>query len=220
MNPLNTAPTHETGVPPVPPEGSPKSSAGQDVKAMREAFALRCGLRVMVQDEACGFVAYTDGARLLAVFTGRRTKRDFYERHRDIAGVQARCDEALKACRERAEERQAAKTQPRGVSVGDVLVCSWGYEQTNIDFYEVVALNGAQSATLREIAASRAEFAQLDMQGTATPEPGAFIGSPFIVRMRGEACMIASYKYAKKLHPRRVVHGVREWPPQHWTAYA
>ncbi|WP_157869600.1 hypothetical protein [Thiomonas arsenitoxydans] len=219
MNPLNTAPTHDTGVPPVPPEDSPKSS-GQDVKAKREDFARRCGLRVMVQDEACGFVAYTDGARLLAVFTGRRTKRDFYERHRDMAGVQARCDAALKVCRELAEERRAAKQGQRGVSVGDVLVCSWGYEQTNIDFYEVVALNGAQSATLRKIAAESNECAPTDMQGAATPQPGAFVGSPFLVRMRDESCLIGGSMYAKKLHPLRVVDGLREWPLQRWTAYA
>ena len=33
MNPLTTAPTDDTGVPPVPPEGSPKSSGEGDKKA-------------------------------------------------------------------------------------------------------------------------------------------------------------------------------------------
>lgn len=35
---------------------------------------------------------------------------------------------------------QYATPAEAGVSVGDFFVCSWGYDQTNIDFYKVVAL--------------------------------------------------------------------------------
>ena len=49
----------------------------------------------------------------------------------------------------------ASKKQPtqnaEGVHVGDLFYSSWGYEQTNIDFYQVVALKGAHTAVLREI---------------------------------------------------------------------
>ena len=41
----------------------------------------------------------------------------------------------------------ASSKQPtqnaEGVHVGDLFYASWGYEQTNIDFYQVVALNRA-----------------------------------------------------------------------------
>ncbi len=46
---------------------------------------------------------------------------------------------ATRAAR-RAEEMEAAKgIEP--VKAGDVFVCSWGYDQTNIDFYEVVTVS-------------------------------------------------------------------------------
>lgn len=49
----------------------------------------------------------------------------------------------------------ASRKQPtqnaEGVHVGDLFYVSWGYEQTNIDFYQVVALKGAHTAVLREI---------------------------------------------------------------------
>jgi hypothetical protein len=49
----------------------------------------------------------------------------------------------------------ASKKQPtqnaEGVHVGDLFYCSWGYEQTNIDYFQVVALKGAHTAVLREI---------------------------------------------------------------------
>lgn len=38
-----------------------------------------------------------------------------------------------------------------GVKVGDVFYNSWGYEQTNIDFYEVVKLRGKTQIVLRAI---------------------------------------------------------------------
>lgn len=40
---------------------------------------------------------------------------------------------------------------------GDVLYCSWGYDQTNVDFYEVVDLVGKQSVRLRPIYSRRVE---------------------------------------------------------------
>lgn len=52
----------------------------------------------------------------------------------------------------RSQEREAAKS----VSVGDVFVTSWGYEQTNIDYFEVVEKHG-QYVTLRPIASRTVE---------------------------------------------------------------
>jgi len=55
-------------------------------------------------------------------------------------------------------EKSAAgprKAEPRDFEVGDVLRCSWGYEQTNIDYYQVVRLVGKQSVEIQEIASER-----------------------------------------------------------------
>lgn len=55
----------------------------------------------------------------------------------------------------RSENRKKAKAEARKnmvnpFKVGDVLYDSWGYEQTNIDFYQVVAV-GPKSVKIREI---------------------------------------------------------------------
>ena len=49
------------------------------------------------------------------------------------------------------EERRASeKTQnAEGVHLGDIFYTSWGYDQTNIDFYQVVALKGKHTIVLR-----------------------------------------------------------------------
>ncbi|EDJ7683689.1 hypothetical protein CH200_21630 [Salmonella enterica subsp. enterica serovar Kentucky] len=40
------------------------------------------------------------------------------------------------------------------VSVGDVFASSWGYEQTNVNFYQVVSTHGKKTVTVREIRAA------------------------------------------------------------------
>lgn len=38
-----------------------------------------------------------------------------------------------------------------GVKVGDIFYASWGYEQTNVDFFQVVALAGSSSVRVVEV---------------------------------------------------------------------
>lgn len=37
------------------------------------------------------------------------------------------------------------------VKVGDIFYTSWGYEQTNVDFFQIIELRGASSAIVREV---------------------------------------------------------------------
>lgn len=59
------------------------------------------------------------------------------------------------------------------VSIGDVFVSSWGYEQTNVFFYQVCALRGKMTVLLREI---RAEVVSRDnnMGGEKKPRLNDF----------------------------------------------
>lgn len=44
-----------------------------------------------------------------------------------------------------------AKTNKYGVKVGDIFCASWGWEQTNVDFFQVIALVGEYSVRVREV---------------------------------------------------------------------
>lgn len=46
---------------------------------------------------------------------------------------------------------QTVRENAFGVKVGDLFVCDWGYDQTNINFFQVVALVGSQSVRVREV---------------------------------------------------------------------
>lgn len=56
------------------------------------------------------------------------------------------------------DERKTKKTVKKaeqinkyGVKVGDIFCASWGYEQTNNDFFQVIALVGKQSVRVRQV---------------------------------------------------------------------
>lgn len=58
-----------------------------------------------------------------------------------------------KAAKAKAEPKE--KVNKYGVKVGDLFYCSWGYEQTNVDFFQVIALVGESSVRIREVAPKR-----------------------------------------------------------------
>lgn len=48
-------------------------------------------------------------------------------------------------------KEKAEKKNVFGVKVGDIFSASWGYEQTNNDFFQVIALVGKKSVRVREV---------------------------------------------------------------------
>jgi len=102
--------------------------------------------------------------------------------------------EAYKAERKakRAAERAAAK---ENVTVGDIFVASWGWEQTNVDAYQVVTKKGA-TVTLREIALKSVEGSEGFMSDRVVPVKDAFIGEEFKKRITGRGINISDCQYA------------------------
>lgn len=47
--------------------------------------------------------------------------------------------------------KKAEKANKYGVKVGDIFEASWGWEQTNVDFFQVIALVGETSVRVREV---------------------------------------------------------------------
>ena len=71
-------------------------------------------------------------------------------------------------------ERDVLKTITPVIKVGDIFSSSWGYEQTNVYFYQVVGLKGKSTALLRRIAGER--HYDGPMSGSTVPARDAFIG--------------------------------------------
>jgi len=63
---------------------------------------------------------------------------------------------------------------------GKILISSWGYEQTNIDFYQIVERK-PKSVVLQQIGQNK-ECDEQDA-GTCTPDPETKIGEPFLKKL-------------------------------------
>lgn len=100
----------------------------------------------------------------------------------------------------RKEERKVARAAAKVVALetvkeGDIYVASWGWEQTNIDAYQVVAKKGA-TVTLREIGLESIEGSEGYMSDRVRPVKDAFIGGEFKKRITGKNINIDDVRYA------------------------
>ena len=59
------------------------------------------------------------------------------------------------------------------VNVGDIYVCSWGYDQTNIDYYKVTAV---KNKTVNLVSIGQKRNYTGNMQGECVPDPSV-VGS-------------------------------------------
>jgi hypothetical protein len=77
----------------------------------------------------------------------------------------------------------AAKSKEisHGFKNGDILVCSWGYDQTNVDFYQVTRIL-PKSIEIRAIDKHYEEKGY--MCGDSIPLPGIFKSGKRVVRVK------------------------------------
>lgn len=87
--------------------------------------------------------------------------------------------------RKKEKEKRKAKAAElaAGVKVGDIFVDSWGYEQTNIDMYEVVAKPSPKTVVVREIGYETVEGSEGHMCENVRAVPGSFIGKEMKKRL-------------------------------------
>lgn len=97
-------------------------------------------------------------------------------------------DKAMECIRQEAErfrrhdeaQEKAAAAFRESLRVGDILYSSWGWEQTNIDFYQVIAIRGS-AVDLRQLDQRTTEDGY--MCGTTVPLPDVFKGKTHTHRL-------------------------------------
>ena len=80
--------------------------------------------------------------------------------------------ERIKAANEKKKEEKSGFTT--ALKPGDILESSWGWEQTNVDFYQVIAVRGKRTIIMREIGSDLIESTG-QMSGKRIPVKDAFI---------------------------------------------
>jgi hypothetical protein len=189
------------------------------------------GYELTIDHKELGITVYTrDGETLGGMcFVGKAVKPSWFYRFKSVeqrnkeieqtfAKVQAKVD---RKAQEKANKSEAMNNH--GVVAGDVFRCSWGYDQTNIDYYEVIAVTG-KTATICRIGCLSENTGWL--QGESVPQLGAFIGKPKkkLIQKRSvdsEAYLtMSSFSTAFKMQPIAKVGNKPVYESSQWTAYA
>jgi len=143
---------------------------------------------------------------------------------RDVEVMQRRIEDLVagyEAAAKRKAQRRAERNQPHNVQVGDIFLCSWGYDQTNIDYYQVTRVMGAM-VEVREIARQSEQTQWL--QGNCVPAPGKFIGEAMRKKIsvwRDEPSFrVNSFSSAHRIKPVAIIEGKAMFETASWTAYA
>ena len=152
---------------------------------------------------------YGAGKRFAAIaFVGRGAKPRWRYSFGDEAQRGAEIDRLFEE-RRRVAAARAQRAARHTLSVGDVLDCAWGYEQTNVEFYQVIRVLAA-SVEMRPIASAKVEASASAMRGTCTPVPDRFIGPPRLYRADGtNSVVIRKDARATPWNGR----------PRHWSSY-
>lgn len=100
---------------------------------------------------------------------------------------------------QRKEERKAEKkAMTNHAEIGDILVNSWGYEQTNTDFYQVIKLTN-KGVYIKPIASRlESEEGLSDMAGYTYPLADHFLDQPekfCVCKSTGRSYSVAVGKY-------------------------
>lgn len=179
---------------------------------------------VKIADKHSDAVAYVytnaRGRPCASVFFGKQAKPVLACYYRDEAAREAgvrRCFEGRRASLALKAETKAKRLQLNKLEVGDILNTCWGYDQTNREFFEVVAVCG-RHVVIREIAQARETTGW--EQGRCAPQSGEFIGPPMRKLVQwGDNVTIDNVRTAHKWNTATVA-GVKVGPALGWTSYA
>ena len=200
----------------------------------------------------CWLYDYTGQAAgqkfVVMAFRGKAGKPEFHYSYRTAEQREHKIAEffaGIAAHQEYKAKQNAIANGPHDVKPGDIFVCSWGYDQTNIDYYQCVALVGSTMMEVREIGCQSEGTAWL--QGKSVPLPNSWLTESYggeegekykaehgryprrekaSLRVKISLCngepsfRVASYASAYRMKPETVIAGKPIFREHHWTAYA
>jgi hypothetical protein len=180
---------------------------------------------VKFQDRLSSAVVYAyetgKGVPALLAFSGKRQKPDFHFLYPVPGQREAKAKRHFESVRAseaaQIQRREERKAEGHELKLGSILRSSWGYDQTNVDFYQVTKLIGSKMVEIRQIAGEG--FETLAMQGETAPMVGSFKGEPMRKRAQGDSVKICSYAWARLMKP-KLVGGVPTYESSRFSSYA
>lgn len=134
-------------------------------------------------------------------FIGKQSAPAWSYRFSSVDRMKEHINKSIKNLMAREESKIARKEkmhQPSILKEGDILYTSWGYEQTNVDFYQVTKILGERMVEIREIWQTRDTTDMPYDQGHCIPVKDSFKDSKPLKKVvkHGNTVNIASYANA------------------------
>ena len=114
-----------------------------------------------------------DGKPAAIAYQGKSNKNTWHYRFLTAEQQTRRIDQFFNDVAEREDMKNARKAFTHGYKVGDILYSSWGYDQTNIEFYQVTATT-TKTITFREIGQIRSGKTPMGDSWETLPNVGKF----------------------------------------------
>lgn len=170
------------------------------MKLTREFYIVKGARKVTDKHStAVAYVYEREGRPFAQMFVGKAAKPAQHYRYKneaDRAGAIGRFFKSAQAIAATKAEYKAKREQPHTLEVGHILSSSWGYEQTNVDFYQVTRVISGRSVEVRKIKSTLTEGDHYH-SGKAMPLIDEFCGEPRVHRVtHGRSISLNSYSSA------------------------
>lgn len=142
-----------------------------------------------------------NGKFLAMGYQGKRGKPDFHYNFKNVEQRQKYINEWIAKLEEIQVYKESRKvkraTFQHTLKVGDILYSSWGYEQTNIDFYQVVEVISQKTVRIQEIEGQGVGSEHGHDYGKITACKNEFKGEPMLKRVNlGNSITLTTYSNA------------------------
>lgn len=142
-------------------------------------------------------------------YSGNSKNHDFHYSFKSAEIMQEKLAKWFEACIEREESRikrrVEAKNETHDLLEGEILVSTWGYDQTNVDFYQVVKVISDKTVIIQEIQDMSIDENKCYMQDYRYPCRDQFVGKPMKKRARGNGVKIESFAWASRWNYEKVL---------------
>jgi len=127
---------------------------------------------------------------IVTIFKGKSQKPYSHRLYSDMKKAGIAIDEIVEAIKKdyeakeifKKEKKNRAKLMFEKIKVGDIFFTSWGYDQTNVDFFQIIE-KGQNNVVAQEIAKQEVPKSQSFMSARVRPVKDQFIGNPFIAKV-------------------------------------
>ncbi|AYO52189.1 MULTISPECIES: hypothetical protein [Acinetobacter] len=173
-----------------------------------------------------GSVFFVSTEMLVCKAYRAKAKKPFLNyRYRTLERLKQAVSENIQSCNARHERKlldkeknaERIKKFREELQVGDILSTCWGYEQTNVEFYQVISKAGA-FCEVREIAKRSHDTAY--MQSEVSPKQNEFIGEPIRKKILDGYIMITSYIRATPHEYEILETGTKVYKRSYVSSYA